>query len=168
MAVLYASFFLLLLALLLIFLSGQQRRTSGLPAGRVVYTVRGRGQVMNRLRSRVTGKPDYLVERDGEFIPVEVKTGLTPRQPYASHVFQLAAYCLLVDRKYGKRPSHGILHYPAGDFSVEFTPLLESSLLGHLAEIRAQEFQSNVWRSHEDARRCLGCGFRPICDQRLG
>ena len=42
----------------------------------------------------LTGKPDYLVERDGILIPVEVKSGRTPEAPYDSHIFQLAAYCL--------------------------------------------------------------------------
>ena len=55
------------------------------------------------------------------FIPVEVKTGRTPAAPHDAHIFQLAVYCLLVEKTYGKRPSHGIIHYPSRDFEVDFT-----------------------------------------------
>ena len=46
----------------------------------------------------LTGRPDYLVKKGKDIIPVEVKTSRTPEAPYDSHIFQLAAYCLLVAR----------------------------------------------------------------------
>ncbi len=117
--------------------------------------------------SELTGKPDYLVERDGVIIPVEVKTGRTPAAPFDSHIFQVAAYCLLVERTYGKRPPYGIIHYPNRDFAVDYTAQLESTLLDQLADIKRDEIRSNVPRSHEDPVRCRKCGFRKLCDQSL-
>jgi CRISPR-associated exonuclease Cas4 len=100
-------------------------------------------------------------------IPVEVKTGRTPSAPYDSHIFQVAAYCLLVEKTYGKRPAYGIIHYPNRDFAVDYTGQLESSLLDQLAEIKRDEVRSNIPRSHQDPARCRGCGFRKICDESL-
>jgi CRISPR-associated exonuclease Cas4 len=171
MTSLLLGFVLLLIALVLLFISGHQRRLTGLPGGRVVYTdTRAWGAVEKPLFDAdlgLTGKPDYLVEQNGKFIPVEVKTGRTPQAPYDAHIFQVAVYCLLVHKTYGKRPPHGLIHYPERDFAVDYTPALESALLDLLADIRRDERRSSVERSHEDAHRCQRCGFRHACDQKL-
>jgi CRISPR-associated exonuclease Cas4 len=169
---LFFAALLLLLALLLFWLSSRQRKSAGLPGGRVIYTdTRAWGPLEKPLFDAalgLTGKPDYLVEQNGRLIPVEVKTGRTPQAPYDAHIFQVAAYCLLVEKAYGKRPPHGILHYPQRDFAVDYTPGLESALLDLLAEMRRDERRASVDRSHEDEQRCRGCGFRAACDQKLG
>jgi len=168
---LYVTLALILFALLFFWQAGRQRREAGLPGGRVVYTdTRAWDIVEKPLFSNelgLTGKPDYLVEQNGKLIPVEVKTGRVPDAPYDSHIFQLAAYCLLVEKTYGKRPPHGIIHYSNRDFAVDYTPQLESALLDHLAEMRRDELRKDVPRSHEDAARCRRCGFRKVCDQSL-
>ncbi len=171
MFALYAGIFLLLLALFLFFISGRQRRASGLPVGRVIYTdTRSWGKLEKPLYDRdlgLTGKPDYLVEQNGRIIPVEVKTGRPPERPYDSHIFQVAVYCLLVQKTYGKRPSHGIIHYPGRDFAVDYTPELENTLLNLIADMRMDGSRAEIPRSHEDVNRCRRCGFRESCDQRL-
>ena len=162
---------LLLIALVLLFISGRQRSAAGLPGGRVIYTdTRAWGAVEKPLfdpELGLTGKPDYLVEHNGRYIPVEVKTGRTPEAPYDSHIFQVAVYCLLVHKTYGKRPPHGIIHYLERDFAVDYTRELESALLDLLADIRRDEHRKNVERSHDDPQRCRRCGFRNACDQNL-
>ena len=168
---LYLGLALLLIASILLFISGRQRRAAGLPGGRVVYTdTRTWGAVekpLFDLELGLTGKPDYLVEQNGKLVPVEVKTGRAPEAPYDSHIFQVAVYCLLVQKTYGKRPPHGIIHYPKRDFAVDYTPELESALLGLLADIRRAGRRSDVKRSHDDPQRCRHCGFRNSCDERL-
>jgi CRISPR-associated exonuclease Cas4 len=172
MTMLLIGIFILLLAFVLYIISGLQRRAAGLPGGRVIYSdTGGWAKVEKPFFDRdlgLTGKPDYLVEQDGKLIPVEVKTGRTPEAPFDSHIYQLAAYCLLVHRSTGKRPPYGILHYPGRDFAVDYTPDLENSLLDLIAELRIDERRPEIQRSHEDAARCRGCGFRQVCDQRLG
>jgi CRISPR-associated exonuclease Cas4 len=115
----------------------------------------------------LTGRPDYLVERGGSLIPVEVKSSRVYETPFDEHVYQLAAYCLLVQQVYEKRPPYGILHYPDRTFEIDYTPDLEMGLLDLLAEIRRQERKDEVPRSHESPARCNKCGFRSLCDQRL-
>lgn len=158
-------------ALVVLWQASRQQRKAGLPGGRVVYTdTRGWGRVEKPLYDfglDLTGKPDYLVEHRDMLIPVEVKTGRTPAAPYDSHIFQLAAYCMLVQRTSGKRPEYGIIKYPKRSFSVDYTPKLESAFLDLLAEIRIFERKRSADRSHQSPARCEGCGFRKVCDQRL-
>ena len=168
---LYVALLLIILAALLLWQSTRQRRQAGLPGGRLLYTdTRGWGRLEKPLTAAdlgLTGKPDYLVQHGGTIIPVEVKSGRAPAAPYDSHIYQVAAYCLLVERTYGKRPPYGILHYSGRDFAIDYTPQLESALLDCLAEMRRDESKRSVPRSHEQAARCGKCGFRKICDQSL-
>lgn len=164
-------FLLVIAALYLLWIASRERRASGLPGGRVIYSdPKLWGPVEKPLYDAalgLTGKPDYLVENESEIIPVEVKTGRTPDAPRDAHIFQLAAYCILVERCLGHRPAYGILHYPERTFSIEFTQELENSLLDMLAEMRRQERREDISRSHEERGRCSQCGFRSHCDQRL-
>ena len=166
-----AILFIFFLALIFFWQSGRQRKEAGLPGGRVIYTdTRGWGKLERPLYNDLlglTGKPDYLVQEKGQIIPVEVKSGRAPESPYDSHIYQLAAYCLLVEKSYGKRPPYGIIHYENRDFAVDYTPELESSLLDLLAEMRRDELKREVERSHEQAARCARCGFKKACDQSL-
>jgi CRISPR-associated exonuclease Cas4 len=161
----------LLLAILLFWQANKQQKQTGLPGGRVVYTdTRGWGKLEKPLydaRLGLTGKPDYLLEQGEALIPIEVKTGRTPPAPYDSHIFQLAAYCLLVHRTYGKRPTHGLIKYPNRTFQVDYTPKLETELLNLLDEIHLAQRKRNIPRSHDQPARCARCGFRNTCDDRL-
>lgn len=166
-----AALVLLLIAAAVLWIAQRQRQSTGLPSGRIISDdMRGWKQVEKPLYDPIaglTGKPDYLVQTAHGLVPVEVKSSRAPSLPHDSHIFQLAAYCLLVERTYGKRPAYGILRYRDRTFSIDYSPALEAELLSLLDAIRAQDRRSEVDRSHEDARRCAGCGYRNLCDQRL-
>jgi CRISPR-associated exonuclease Cas4 len=147
------------------------RRESGLPVGRVTYVDTGAWDRCERPlfshRHRLTGRPDYLVRSRRDLIPVEVKSGASPRAPYPGHVLQLAAYCLLVEDQEGRAPPYGILKYPDRAFEIDYTPELRTELLRTLDALRRDLHAGDVVRSHQDAGRCQGCGYRDRCDQRL-
>jgi CRISPR-associated exonuclease Cas4 len=168
---LYAITFLLLLFVILLWQSGRTQRAAGLPGGRVIYTdTRAWGKVEKPLYDSslgLTGKPDYLVEQKGRYIPVEVKSGRAPQAPYDSHIYQLASYCYLVEKTMGSRPPYGIIHYENRDFAIDYTPELENALLDILAEMRRDDHRHEVQRSHESSARCAKCGFRHVCEQKL-
>lgn len=172
MSYFYLSLALLLLAVFILWQSSRRRKEAGLPGGRVIYSdTRAWGERLEDPlydpRLGLTGRPDYLVEQKGQIIPVEVKSGRAPETPYDSHIHQMAAYCLLVDRVLGKRPPYGIIHYPSRTFAVDYTPSLEASMLDMLAEMRRDETRAEVNCSHSDPARCRRCGFRSVCDQKL-
>lgn len=165
------SIFLIILAIYLFFISGNQRAAAGIPSGKIIYSDTNRWQRVEKALydpiSRLSGKPDYLVQQGDEIIPVEVKSGRTPSAPYDSHIFQLAAYCVLVEREHGVRPSHGIIRYPNRTFSIDFTVAMEESLMEILTEMRKSERRKDVLRSHEQYARCSGCGFSYTCEQSI-
>ncbi|UCH60757.1 MAG: CRISPR-associated protein Cas4 [Anaerolineales bacterium] len=161
----------LILGLTLFWQAGRQKRASGLPGGKIIYTDTSTWMPMQEAlytpKLGLTGKPDYLVRDTNQIIPVEVKSNRITHSPYDSHIFQLAAYCLLVDQVYGVRPKSGILHYPTRTFKIEFTNQLEQSTLNLLSEMQNRDTHKTINRSHQEPARCLGCGYRSICDQRL-
>lgn len=163
---------LAVIAVILLWRANRQRSQSGLPLGRIVYDDSGASK---RLLERplfeptlgITGKPDYLVENNGQLIPVEVKSSTAPAQPYDNHIMQLAAYCYLVDKALHRRPTHGIIRYRNRSFAIDYTEELEASFLGLVAELRQVEKGGNPDRSHSIPARCMGCGYHSSCDQRL-
>ena len=167
----YIILFLFILALIFFWQSEKQRHEAGLPGGRVIYTdTDGWGKVERPLYYqplKLTGEPDYLVRQNKVIIPVEVKSGRAPESPYDSHIFQLASYCLLVEKTYGTRPPYGVIHYNDRDFAIDYTPELEFALMDLLADMRRDEIKDDIERSHEQVPRCAHCGFRNICDQSL-
>ncbi|HWR67126.1 MAG TPA: PD-(D/E)XK nuclease family protein [Bellilinea sp.] len=158
-------------ALVLLWLSQRQQRSAGLPAGRVLYAdpkvIGAPERPLYDADTHLTGKPDYLVDDHGVIIPVEVKSGWAPPEPHPGHIYQLLAYCLLVERTYEKRPPYGILRYKNRSFTIDYTPEAERELLTLLDEMHAAARQKELNRSHEDRNRCAHCGYRSSCDQRL-
>jgi len=168
---LFVAFLLFIFALALFWQASRQQKNAGLPSGRVIYAdTRAWGPLEQPLYdpvSGLTGKPDYLVEEKDQIIPVEVKSSQVSAAPYDAHIYQVAAYCLLVHRHYGKRPPFGILHYANRTFAVDYTPQLEAALLEKLDEMRQTDRRKDIPRSHDSAARCARCGYRSSCDQRL-
>lgn len=168
---LYLTLLLFILALIFFWRSDRQRKEAGLPGGRIIYTdTHGWSKVEKPLyysALELTGKPDYLVQQNGKIIPVEVKSGRAPEAPYDSHIYQLASYCLLVEKTYSTRPPYGIIHYENRDFAIDYTRELEEALIDLLVEMKRDEHKKDVPRSHEQAGRCARCGFRKVCDQSL-
>jgi CRISPR-associated exonuclease Cas4 len=151
--------------------AGAVHRQTGLPVGRVTYVDTGAWDRCERpLFSglhHLTGRPDYLVQSRQGVIPVEVKSGAAPEQPYQAHLMQLAAYCLLVEEQEGRAPPYGILKYDDRAFEVDYSPALRAELLNILADIRQDLRARDVHRSHDEPGRCRGCGYRDRCEQRL-
>jgi CRISPR-associated exonuclease Cas4 len=164
----------LLLCILGIFLLIWGRRkqsTSGLPAGEVIYSDTGDWQEPEKpLLSRrygLVGRPDYLVRtvEDGESvtIPVEVKSRRRPATPHASHILQLATYCLLVEDQLKERPPYGLLRYADATLRIPYTEELRQQVLTAAEEIRAAREARNISRQHDESNRCRACGYRTAC-----
>jgi CRISPR-associated exonuclease Cas4 len=162
---------LLILTALAFWWSRNQREQTGLPAGEVVYADTGGWRRLERPlyseRFRLTGKPDYIVLEGGRHIPVEVKPTRRAEQPYPSDEYQLAAYCLLIEEKYGAPPPYGLLRYQNATFRVPYTVALREELTRLLEEMRRDRHAKEVLPNHRDPRRCLRCGHREHCERKL-
>lgn len=80
------------------------------------------GEILYASDIQLCGKPDYVVQENGYYLPVEVKTGRTPtNEPYQNHVMQLMAYCYLAEEKYASTIRGGIIKYPDKEYRVQYT-----------------------------------------------
>ena len=171
---------LLLLAALAFGWSRGKREQTGLPEGEVVYADTGAWRKLERPlyseRFRLTGRPDYVVEEGGRYIPVEVKPTRRADKPYASDEYQLAAYCLLLEEQtdapipgapVAGAPPYGLLRYQNATFRIPYTAALRSELLRLLDEMRRSRRAQDVLPNHQDPRRCLRCGHREQCTRKL-
>ncbi len=173
--ILLTLLFLLLLAAAAAWLVSRRLRTaSGIPVrARIVYSDTGGWErVEQPLFSRrymLTGKPDYIVMDRDVRIPIEVKPNRVASEPRLSDTLQLAAYGLLIGEQTegGNIPPYGLLKYKNAVFQVDFTEELQSQLLEILDEMRRDLHAEDVPRSHDDPRRCAGCGYRADCGQEL-
>jgi CRISPR-associated exonuclease Cas4 len=167
----YLASILFIIGLILLYQSTRKRALTGLPGGQVIYADTNKWSPVERPMYDPTvglsGKPDYVVKQTNMVIPIEVKSSKITSAPYDSHIYQLAAYCRLVEHEYQVRPAYGIIHYPNRTFRVEYTTDLENELLDILIDMRSQAGRKQVQRSHESIPRCARCGYLEICDQKL-
>jgi CRISPR-associated exonuclease Cas4 len=115
----------------------------------------------------VSGAPDYVIKVGDQTIPVEEKTGRTPKGPLFSHILQIATYCLLIEESTGRAPPYGLLKYPEHEHEIEYNQDLKSLLLQKTAEMRGMLQTGDVHRNHNRPRKCANCSRRDVCPERL-
>lgn len=149
-----------------------RREAMNATEGAVVYV--GEGKTIDEdpalfsHRLGLVGAPDSIVEREGLFIPVELKTGRAPKGPFFSHVLQVIAYCALVEEKYGKAPPFGIVKYgPTAEFEVEYGEEQKRLLENMLRQMREALVTKDVHRNHDRPGKCANCSRREGCPERL-
>ena len=118
-------------------------------------------------RHGLSGRPDAVVVQGEYHIPVEIKTGRTPRGPLFSHILQVAAYCVLMEEEYGKAPPYGIVRYEGMSHEVEYNEDLRKLLLGKLKEMQAAAAKGEAHRNHNRPGKCVHCSRRAGCPERL-
>ncbi len=118
-------------------------------------------------KNGIRGRPDYVVLQGENHIPVEVKTGRTPRGPLFSHIIQLGAYCLLVEENFGKAPPFGVLRYEKAEHEIEYNADTKNLVLSKIREMRAALAAGSAHRNHNRPGKCIGCSRRAVCPERL-
>jgi CRISPR-associated exonuclease Cas4 len=129
-------------------------------SGRILYTdTEANREILTSDRYNLSGKPDYILEENGEFIPVDRKSrNVNERGAHDSERLQLAAYCLLVEERYAKPVRRGRLQYRNASIDIPFDAALRAALLSSLREIQQRRTIEDVRRSHHSPARCRGCG----------
>ena len=155
---------LLLVGLALLLFALWLRRRARLPSGRVLTSDAGAqpGTLLASERHGLHGRPDYLIRRGRQVIPVELKPGHD--RPHNSAVMQLMAYCLLVEERYG-RPDYGLLVLRDGARTIPYTDTQRAALLNTLAAMRVAPTVPQ--RGHDQPGRCRACAFAPLCSEAL-
>ena len=118
--------------------------------------------------SGLRGRPDQIVIIDGEFIPVEQKTGKVPKKPHDSHRLQLLAYISLVETSTKKSPPYGVLRYGNEDVHQVFWDQHAQQLLREsIIEVQRLMVEGGAKRNHEREGKCRNCSRRYACDEAL-
>ncbi len=138
-----------------------------LPDGEIIYVDDlKRSPLMKSEKYKIWGRPDLLIKKGEDYIPVEIKTGRIPRGPLFSHIMQLTAYMVLVEENY-KAPPYGLLKYGPVIYKIEYEEDLKNLMLEKVKEIRKALESGEVHRNHHKVGKCLHCSRRDICPERL-
>ena len=118
--------------------------------------------------SGLRGRPDQIVIMDGEFIPVEQKTGKVPHKPHYSHKMQIMAYIHLVEVTTGKTPPFGILSY-GGDnnHQILWDDYNRNTLKDGVKEVQRLMVEGGAIRNHDRPGKCKSCSRRHACPDNL-
>jgi len=140
-----------------------EKRYCGVPDGLILYSdLNVPAAPLFSKRFRLTGKPDYIVRKADQLIPVEVKTGQGP-YPHQSQVLQLAAYCQILEDTSGGFIPEGILVYNTVPYTIAFDPKLRFELESVMKTMRESLRSGATQRNHDEPRRCRHCSMRRYC-----
>ena len=116
----------------------------------------------------IRGRPDQIVIVDGEFIPVEQKTGKVPNKPHKSHKLQLLAYLHLVESTTGIKPPYGVLKYSGDNLhTIEWDDNSKKHLMASVKEIQRLMVNGGAERNHNRPGKCKSCSRRYACPDAL-
>tara|TARA_B110000902_G_scaffold2911_1_gene3246 strand:- start:419 stop:1606 length:1188 start_codon:yes stop_codon:yes gene_type:complete len=114
------------------------------------------------------GRPDQIVIVDGEFIPVEQKTGRVPKFPHRSHKIQVLAYLHLVEISTKRSTPYGVLRYGNEDLhQIPWDDANKSMLFDAIAEVQRLMVHNDPKRNHERPGKCKNCSRNYACPEAL-
>lgn len=117
-------------------------------------------------RYGLCGKPDYIIDHKGVFVPVVKKTGRTPKGPLFSHIAQLITYCILVEESFGS-VDYGLLKYDEKKYSIDYDVDLKETALKLRDSLLDEQQHGEVHRNHNRKGKCIRCSRRDMCPERL-
>ncbi len=118
----------------------------------------------------LAGRPDYVIKKGVDRIPVEVKTGRPPKAPFFSHVLQIGAYCLLAEETFEKKPPLGQIRYGFDNepHEIIWDRKLKNLVIDKLEEMN--DIMAGKMKAHRNQKRagkCNSCSRRKNCPERL-
>ena len=116
----------------------------------------------------IRGRPDQIVVIDGEFIPIEQKTGRVPKRPHESHRRQLLAYIHLVETNTKRDTPYGILRYGNENIhQIMWDEKAKSQLFDQVKEIQRLIVEGGAKRNHKRIGKCQNCSRKSACSESL-
>ncbi|MCS5532944.1 MAG: Dna2/Cas4 domain-containing protein [Candidatus Poseidoniaceae archaeon] len=114
------------------------------------------------------GRPDQIVIVDGEFIPVEQKTGRIPKFPHRSHKMQVLAYLHLVEISTKRPTPYGVLRYGNEDLhQISWDDSNKEMLFNAITEVQRLMVQNDAKRNHNRPGKCKNCSRNYACPDAL-
>lgn len=121
---------------------------------------------------QLQGKPDYIFQTwfFKKYIPLEIKSGtLKEDEPHVGDVYQLAAYFLIIEELYGKRPPYGKLVYANKTFKIKNTFKIRKQLKQTLIQMRNMLEGKNSLVADPSFIKCKHCVCKmTVCEFNKG
>lgn len=145
------------------------RSEHGIKSGAIEYVdaLDNSSKMLSSQKYGLRGRPDYILKKEEGLVPVEIKTGRTPKGPLFSHIMQLASYCLLVEENYNSQPPYGIIKYSTIEHEIEYDEDLKKILISKLDDMRELLKSGKAHRNHNRESKCRFCSRREICPEKL-
>jgi CRISPR-associated exonuclease Cas4 len=145
------------------------RAKHNIPKGQIEYSDRLHADSFFSEELMVSGKPDYILKKGDDHVPVEKKTGRIPRGPLFSHILQVGAYCMLLEEHYGRKPPYGIIEYRDNhSFTIDYDDKLKELILSKLKEMKLiMSGEKKAYRNHHRKNKCMRCSRRDNCAVKL-
>ena len=146
-----------------------KRKRLDMDEGEVDYVdvTKEKSKMFSSEKYHLRGRPDYIIKKDGDRIPVEIKTGRVPKGPFFSHIIQSAAYCLLIEEETGKAPPYGLIKYGDNEFEIDYDESLKELLVNKMEDMREIYKTKDAHRNHDRKGKCKNCSRREICPESL-
>lgn len=114
----------------------------------------------------LAGILDVLLRRGYEYVPLEFKEAEKPlgRVP-PNHLYQLAAYAVMVERLFNTVVRRGLIYYARSDALVEVPLTVDRKRYVEkvVREIRRMVEDGRIPKPRGSRGKCEGCGFRRYC-----
>jgi CRISPR-associated exonuclease Cas4 len=160
--------FLILISKILRIKADDVKRTHKIQDGTITYMdLDAPAKPFFSKKYRISGKPDYIVKKEKRYLPVELKTG-SYDAPQKNHIFQLAAYCQLIEDNYGIFVPYGVLVYSDGyQFNIPFDPRIRFELEGTINDMRQVIKTGKIKTNMKDSFKCKNCSMREYCSTKI-
>ena len=116
----------------------------------------------------LSGKPDYIVVRNGKYIPLEYKSTLQPKNLYYRR-FQMASYFAIIEHVFGKKPPYGeFLFKDLSRKRIKNTTVLRKDLQNRIKRMTGiLDNPHELIRNHNNYRKCNACDYKETCLKRV-
>ena len=137
--------------------------------GHELLTKLPKAEPEHRIESKtlnLVGVIDRIEFIDNRPVPIEFKTGKMPLDGvWPGHKIQIAAYCLLIEEKFGSRVAEGYVHYLdyAQKRRISLNPFLRNEVIEMIGRVRTLLESKHPPELPENANKCVSCGLRQIC-----
>jgi len=145
-----------------------QKKEYNIPQGKITYSDLNKpARALFSKKYLLSGKPDYVIQNKNKLIPIELKTG-SYNSPKKNHIFQLAAYCQLLEDNYNVFVPYGILVYNnQTQHKINYNPRLRFELENAIKNMRSLLKTKKITRNHNDPHKCINCSMRNHCSQKI-
>jgi len=112
----------------------------------------------------IEGMVDMVVKTPEGYVVVEYKTALMPRRIHPGHLYQAAAYAMLVEEAFKTIVRKLYVYYEKSNkfFEIPLTESIRRHVIWTIGRIR-EIVQKEKLPPAKPSRKCWSCGYRWIC-----